>query len=90
MIEFFVEHYNWMAGLVTMVLIIGITLVAQKAVFSIPAIAKTREHDNAQNKDKWRNKGKKYHHRVKASQKIGAGFTLVLSLIHISEPTRLC
>ena len=77
MIDLIVEHYNWLAGLVTMVLIIGITLVAQKAVFSIPAIAKTREHDNAQNKDKWRNKSKKYHHRVKASQKIGAGFTLV-------------
>jgi sterol desaturase/sphingolipid hydroxylase (fatty acid hydroxylase superfamily) len=69
--------YDWMAGLLTMGLIIGLTLIGQKIAFSIPAIARTRELNNAQNKDKWRNKASKYHHRVKSSQKIGAGFTLV-------------
>ncbi|MDB4543000.1 sterol desaturase family protein [bacterium] len=71
------EHYNWMAGLVTIACIIGVVFLGQKLVFSIPAIAQTREFDKAQNKDKWRNKATKYHHRVFSSQKIGAGFTLV-------------
>ena len=70
-------NYNWAAGLVTIVLIIGITLIGQRLAFSIPAIARTRQLNNEQNKDKWRNKAQKYHHRVKSSQKIGAGFTLV-------------
>lgn len=73
--------YNWMAGLTTIVLIIGITVIAQKLVFRIPAIAKTREFNNEQNKEKWRHKGKKYHHRVKSSQKIGAGLTLSFYLL---------
>lgn len=70
-------HYDWLAGLVTVALIIGITIVGQKIVFSIPAIARTREANNAQNRNKWRDKSDKYQHRVKASQKIGLGFTLV-------------
>jgi sterol desaturase/sphingolipid hydroxylase (fatty acid hydroxylase superfamily) len=70
-------NYNWMAGLITMGLIIGLTVIGNLIVFRIPAIAKTRELNNEQNKEKWRTKADKYHHRVKASQKIGAGFTLV-------------
>lgn len=69
-------HYDWMAGLLTFGLIVGLTVIAQQIVFRIPAIARTRELNNAQNTDKWRNKASKYHHRVKTSQKIGAGLTL--------------
>lgn len=69
--------YNWLAGLVTFASIIAIVMVGQAIVFRIPAIAKTRELNNGQNKDKWRNKAKKYHHRVKSSQKIGLGVNLV-------------
>ena len=68
--------YNWMAGLATILLIIGITVIGQKLVFRIPDIARTRTLNNEQNREKWRNKAQKYHHRVKSSQKIGAGFTL--------------
>ena len=39
------EHYNWMAGLVTIACIIGIVFLGQKLAFSIPAIAQTRELD---------------------------------------------
>lgn len=71
-----IDHYNWLAGLATVVAIIGITLLGHLIVFRIPAIAKTREFNNAQNKEKWREKARKYHHRVKSSQKIGLWLTL--------------
>lgn len=87
-------HYNWLAGLVAMALIIGLTLIGQRIAFAIPAIARTRERNNEQNRDKWRNKGHKYQHRVKASQKIGLAFTLgfyvlVLPFIVTLEPQPL-
>lgn len=70
------EHYDWMAGLVAFFAIISLTLLGQNIVFRIPAIANTRKSNNAQNRDKWRSQAKKYHHRVKASQKIGIALTL--------------
>lgn len=73
--------YNWLAGLITFALIVSISMIGQQIVFRIPAIARTREQNAAQNKDKWRNKAKKYHHRVKASQKIGLGFTLAFYIL---------
>jgi sterol desaturase/sphingolipid hydroxylase (fatty acid hydroxylase superfamily) len=73
--------YDWIAGLVTVGLIIGTVLFGQKLVFSIPAIARTRENNNASNRDKWRNRGDKYQHRVKSSQRIGLGFTLAFYVI---------
>jgi len=73
--------YNWMAGLATIVLIIGIAVIGQKLAFRIPAIAKTRELNNAQNKSKWKDKGHKYHRRVKSSQRIGLGFTLAFYVL---------
>ena len=81
MIDLIVGNYDWMAGLVAVALIFVFTVLAQKIVFSIPAIAKTREYNNAQNKDKWRNKGKKYHERVKTSQKVGMGAYLFFLII---------
>ncbi len=73
--------YNWMAGLITMVLIIGLTVIGQQLVFRIPAIARTRELNNAQNRDKWRNKSEKYQHRVKYSQRFGMFATLGFYLL---------
>ena len=73
--------YNWQAGLITVVLIIGLTVIARQIVFRIPAIARTRSFNNAQNRDKWTNKGHKYHHRVKTSQRIGLAFTLFFYLL---------
>ena len=81
MIDFIAEHYNWSAGLTTLGLIIGLTVLAQRLVFSIPAIARTREYNNAQNKDKWKNKGQKYHQTVKSSQKVGLGCTLAFLVL---------
>jgi sterol desaturase/sphingolipid hydroxylase (fatty acid hydroxylase superfamily) len=63
--------YDWLAGLSTVILIIGIVAIGQFLIFRIPSIAQAREINNAMNKEKWRNKAKKYHHRVKSSQRIG-------------------
>ncbi|MEM8496561.1 MAG: sterol desaturase family protein [Pseudomonadota bacterium] len=73
--------YDWMSGLITVALIIGLISLGYQIVFRIPAIAKTRKINNEQNKDKWRNKGHKYQHRVKSSQQIGLGFTLFFYLL---------
>lgn len=69
--------YNWPAALVTVLLVIATVAIGQFLVFKIPAIAESRRINNENNKDKWRNKAQKYHHRVKASQKIGLAFNLV-------------
>lgn len=69
--------YNWMAGLATVLLVIGVVVIGQSLVFRIPAIAKTRAFNNAQNKEKWRSKGEKYQYRIKSSQKLGLGINLV-------------
>ena len=73
--------YDWIAGLITLALIIGLTVIGHQVVFRIPAIARTREHNNAINRDKWRNKGHKYQHRVKSNQRIGLVFTLGFYLL---------
>lgn len=87
-------HYDWLAGLATVVLIIGLTMIGQRVAFAIPAIARTRTFNNEQNRSKWRDKGHKYQHRVKSSQKIGLGCTLgfyllVLPFIVTLEPQPL-
>ena len=74
-------HYNWLAALVTVGLIIGLTFIGRKIAFSIPAIAKTRDMDVDQNKQKWRNKADKYQLRVPISQKIGLGFNLAFFVL---------
>ena len=51
--------YNWLAGLVTVIGTIVAIALGQLLVFKIPAIAKTRDLNNAQNKEKWRNRAKK-------------------------------
>lgn len=69
--------YDWQAGLITVALVIAVVVIGQFLLFRIPAIARTRETNNAMNKDKWQNNAKKYHHRVKSSQKIGLTVNLV-------------
>lgn len=69
--------YNWMAGLSTLILVIAVVVVGQYLVFRIPAIARTRELNNARNRDKWHNKAQKYHQRVKTSQKVGLAVNIV-------------
>lgn len=76
-----VLHYDWVAGLLTFGLIVGITMVGQKIAFAIPAIARTRAANNENNKDKWRNRAERYQQRVKGSQRIGAGLTLAFYLL---------
>lgn len=73
--------YNWMAGLVTVAGTIAIIALGQLLAFRIPAIAKARELNNAQNKEKWRSKAKKYHQRVKASQKLGLGVNILFYVL---------
>ena len=72
--------YDWQAALITVALLIAIVVIGQFLLFRIPAIARTRETNNAMNKDKWQNNAKKYHHRVKSSQKIGLMVNLVFYL----------
>lgn len=64
-------EYNWLAALVTFVALLAITFIAEFLVFRIPAIAETRRINREENQRKWRELGKKYHDRVKSSQKIG-------------------
>ena len=73
--------YNWMAGLVTVAGTIAIIALGQLLVFRIPAIAQARELNNQQNKEKWRSKAKKYHQRVKASQKLGLGVNVLFYIL---------
>ncbi|MDG1388507.1 MAG: sterol desaturase family protein [Halioglobus sp.] len=73
--------YNWLAGLVTVIGTIVAIALGQLLVFKIPAIAKTRDLNNAQNKEKWRNRAKKYHDRVKISQKLGLGVNLIFYIL---------
>jgi sterol desaturase/sphingolipid hydroxylase (fatty acid hydroxylase superfamily) len=85
--------YDWLAGLSTVILIIGIVAIGQLLIFRIPAIAQTREINNAMNKDKWRDKAEKYHHRVNSSQKIGVAVNLaffvgILPFLVTLEPQR--
>ncbi|MEH6586700.1 MAG: sterol desaturase family protein [Halioglobus sp.] len=83
--------YNWMAGLATVAGTIAIIALGQLLVFRIPAIAKARELNNDQNKEKWRSKAKKYHQRVKTSQKLGLGvnvlfYVLIMPFLVTLEP----
>lgn len=64
-------NYDWQASLLTFV-ILGLSVaVTQFIVFKVPALARTRDANREENQRKWRELGKKYHHRVKASQKVG-------------------
>ncbi len=81
MIELILQNYNWMAGLLTFALIVGIVILGQFIVFRIPAIAETREVNRALNKDKWRNKAEKYHDTVHSSRKIGLQVNLVFFIV---------
>ena len=69
-------HYNWLAALATVGLIILFTALGQRIAFSIPAVARARDQDREQNKFKWREKAQKYQQRVPVSQKIGLFFNL--------------
>ena len=69
-------EYNWLAALTAVGLVITTVTVGKILLFRLPALRNTRELDKEQNKLKWKNHGKKYHHRVKSSQMIGLGVTL--------------
>lgn len=69
--------YNWQASLVTLVLLIVSMKVLQWLVFRVPAFAEAREQNRAANQTKWREQAKKYHERVKNSQKVGGIINLV-------------
>lgn len=69
--------YNWQASLVTLVLLIVSMKVLQWLVFRVPAFAEAREQNRAANQTKWREQEKKYHERVKNSQKVGGIINLV-------------
>ncbi len=69
-------HYDGIAALITVGCIIASVVAGQALVFRIPAIARTRAANNADNRDKWRNKADRYHHRVKSSQRIGLAVNL--------------
>lgn len=73
--------YDWMAGLVTVIGTVVVIAIGQLLAFKIPAIAKTRDLNNAQNKEKWRGKAQKYHDRVKTSQKLGLGINLLFYIL---------
>lgn len=63
--------YNWQVSVLTFVILGVCIAVAQWLVFKVPAFAAARELNREENKRKWREQGKKYHHRVDSSKKIG-------------------
>lgn len=73
--------YDWIAGLVTVIGTVVVIAIGQLLAFKIPAIAKTRDLNNAQNKEKWRGKAQKYHGRVKTSQKLGLGINILFYIL---------
>ena len=73
--------YNWQASLVTLVLLIVSMKVLQWLVFRVPAFAEAREQNRAANQTKWREQAKKYHERVKNSQKVGGIINLVFYIV---------
>lgn len=72
--------YDWQAGLVTLVLLIVLMKLLQFIAFRIPAFAQAREANRDANQKKWRELAKKYHHRVKSSQKIGGVVNILFYL----------
>lgn len=63
--------FDWQASLLTFVILGTSIALAQFTAFKVPAFAATRRANRDENQRKWRELGKKYHHRVRTSQKIG-------------------
>lgn len=83
--------YDWQAALVSIGAIIGIVVVCKFLLLKIPAFKHTAAVNRSEHKRKWRDLAKKYHHRVKVSQKIGlitnlVFFILIMPLIVTLEP----
>jgi len=83
--------YDWQAGLVTFFTIIAAVMIGKFLLLRIPAFKHTEDVNKFEHRRKWRDLGKKYHHRVKLSQKIGlvtnvVFFLGVMPLIVTMEP----
>ncbi len=63
--------YNWQASLLTFIILGASIALAQFIAFKVPAFARARTENRDENQRKWREMAKKYHHRVKGSQKKG-------------------
>ena len=72
--------YDWQAALVTVGTIIATVVIGKFILLKIPAFKHTEAVNKHEKKRKWRELGKKYHHRVKVSQQIGLITNLVFFL----------
>jgi sterol desaturase/sphingolipid hydroxylase (fatty acid hydroxylase superfamily) len=72
--------YDWQAALLTVGAIIAIVVTFKFLLLKIPAFKHTQAVNKQEHKRKWRDLAKKYHHRVKVSQKIGLVTNLVFFL----------
>lgn len=70
-------EYNWQASLLTFVLLSISIVVVQFIVFKLPVFARARDENQEENQRKWREQGKKYHHRVDSSKKIGLAVNIL-------------
>ncbi len=73
--------YDWQAGLVTFVAIVATVVIGKFLLLKIPAFRHAQEVNKFEHKRKWRDLAKKYHHRIKLSQKIGLVTNLVFFLV---------
>ena len=69
--------YDWQAAGVAVMLALATIFVGRTIFFRIPAIRKTVEIDERENKNKIKTKDQYYRKRLKSSRQIGIGFNLV-------------
>ena len=72
--------YDWLAALIAVAAIITIVVVSKALLLKVPAFKLTQRINKQEHRRKWREFAKKYHHRVKVSQKIGLITNLVFFL----------
>jgi sterol desaturase/sphingolipid hydroxylase (fatty acid hydroxylase superfamily) len=63
------QHYNWLASVLSIGVIIAVTTVGKWLLFRLPALSEMREINRASDKKKW--KKEKYPPIVRANQKVG-------------------
>jgi sterol desaturase/sphingolipid hydroxylase (fatty acid hydroxylase superfamily) len=73
------EHYNWLGALLSLVFIVILVKSIKFLAFKVPALAKAREFNQAQDKKKWHKD--KYPPIVRASRKVGLYSNLFLFLV---------
>ncbi len=76
MIDWAINHYNWLASLVTLAAVFAIVAAGRFVLFRVPALAEVKQSNHEENRDKFRNK-RGYSGRIKSSQTVSLITNLV-------------